>query len=124
MIASNGPSPPSGSSRSPSRKSMRSATPSRAALAFATASARSLISIATKCAPWLLVRRRDRQAARAGPDVDASRRLELAGHGQVLGDDEFRLRARDQHIGRNRECQREKLLAAHEVSHRCTRRRA
>ena len=64
------------------------------------------------------MRRRDRQAARAGPDVDAPRRLELASHRQVFGDDEFRLRARDQHVGRDRKGQREKLLAAHEVGHR------
>ena len=90
------------SSRSPRRKSIRSATPSDAALRRGDRQ-RPLADIDRhEMALGLLMSRRDRQAARAGADVDAPGRLELASYRQVFGDDEFRLGSRDEHVRRDR----------------------
>ncbi len=72
MIASNGPSPATGSSWSPSRKSIRSATPSEAAFRLATARACFGNIDGHEPRRGLVVRRGDRQAARAGPHVDGT----------------------------------------------------
>ena len=117
MIASNGPSPATGSSWSPRRKSIRSRTPIWAALRRATARASSEISMATKRAAGLVVRRRDGQTTRAGADIDGAGRRQVAGVLQVFDDDEFRFGTGDQHGRRDREGQRIKLLAADEIGH-------
>ena len=117
-MASTGPSPATGASRSPRRKSIRSRTPCRAAFRRATARPPLADIDRDEMRPGLSMRRRNRQAARAGADVDATRRLELARDGQVLGDDELGFGPRDQDIGRNFKGQREEFLPAHEIRHR------
>src|SRR5262249_27410151 len=66
---------------------------------------------------WLLMCTRNRQTARTGSYINAAGRPKLASDRQIFCDDELGFGARNQHVGRDVECKREKLLSANKISH-------
>ncbi len=115
MIASNGPSAATGSSRSPSRKSIRSATPMRRGVCPGDRKGRFGDVNGHEPALGLAVRRGDRQTARAGSHIDGSRRSNVTRRREIFDDHEFRFGTRNQNGRSDLERQRIKLLAANQV---------